>query len=77
MLFAAAQALGTKHVDFTVQRPGVATKLQYKRLDEAVRDVVDARVWLGIHFRTADVQSMVLGRKVAHWLSKHYFREAC
>jgi hypothetical protein len=76
MLFAAAEALGTKRVDFTVQRPGVAARLQYRRLDEAVRDVVDARVWLGIHFRTADVQSMVLGRKVVHWLSKHYFREA-
>ena len=37
--------------------------------------VVDARVWLGIHFRTADVDSMVLARKVTHWLDKHYFRE--
>ena len=51
-------------------------QLHYRHLDEAVRDVVDARVWLGIHFRTADVHSMVLGRKVTHWLSKHYFREA-
>jgi hypothetical protein len=75
MLFGAAQALGTKQVNFTVQRTGVATRLQYRQFDAAVRDVVDARVWLGIHFRTADVHSMVLGRKVAHWLSKHYFRE--
>ena len=76
MLFAAAKALGTKQLNFTVQRTGVATSLQYRQLDAAVRDVVDARVWLGIHFRTADVHSMVLGRKVANWLSKHYFREA-
>jgi len=76
MLLGAAEALGTKHLDFTIQRPGTTTRLQYRHLDEAIRDVVDARVWLGIHFRTADVQSMVLARKVTHWLSKHYFREA-
>ena len=76
MLLGAAEALGTKRVSFTVQRPGIATQLQYQQLEEAIRDVVDARVWLGIHFRTADVQSMVLGRKVARWLGKHRFREA-
>jgi hypothetical protein len=76
MLLAAADALGTKRLDFTVQRPGLATRLRYRGVDEAIRDVVDARVWLGIHFRTADVQSVALGRKVAHWLGKHYFREA-
>jgi len=75
MLLGAAEAMGTKHVDFTVQRPGTTTTLHYRHLDEAVRDVVDARVWLGIHFRTADVHSMVLGRKVTRWLNKHYFRE--
>jgi hypothetical protein len=31
-------------------------------------------VWSGIHFRTADVQGAVLGKKVAHWLDKHYFQ---
>ena len=76
MLLGAAEAMGTKHVDFTVQRPGTTTRLHYRHLDEAIRDVVDARVWLGIHFRTADVASMVLARKVTHWLTKHYFGEA-
>ena len=30
--------------------------------------------WGGIHFRTADVQGVVMGRKVAFWLQKHYFK---
>jgi hypothetical protein len=60
-------------VEFSAQRAGFEP-LHYRRLDEAVRDVVDARVWLGIHFRTADVQSMVLGRKVARWIAKSGFR---
>ena len=75
MLLGAAEALGTRH-GLHRPAPGEPTTLDYRRLDEAIRDVVDARVWLGIHFRTADVQSMVLGRKVAHWLGRHHFQEA-
>ena len=29
--------------------------------------VIDARVWSGIHFRTADTQGAALGNKVAHY----------
>jgi hypothetical protein len=28
----------------------------------------------GIHFRTADVQGAVVGKKVAHWLYRHAFQ---
>jgi hypothetical protein len=31
-------------------------------------------VWAGIHFRTADVQGSVLGKKVAHYMRQHYFQ---
>ena len=38
------------------------------------RENINARVWAGIHFRTADVQGAVLGKKVARYLHKHYFQ---
>ena len=48
--------------------------------DEALRqllrrpqEIIDARVWGGIHFRTADVQGAAIGRKVARYVRKHYF----
>jgi hypothetical protein len=41
----------------------------------ALKEVIDARVWGGIHFRTADVQGAVLGKKVAHWERKHFFQQ--
>jgi hypothetical protein len=41
---------------------------------QALREIVDARVWSGIHFRTADEQGAVLGKKVARHLRKNYFR---
>ena len=46
----------------------------FDRFSDALKEIVDARVWGGIHFRTADVQGTVLGKKVAHWLRKHYFQ---
>jgi hypothetical protein len=46
----------------------------FDRFSEAIKEIIDARVWAGIHFRTADVQGEVIGRKVSHWLETHYFR---
>ena len=38
------------------------------------RDVIDARVWLGIHFRFADTASRDLGRRLTDWSLDHYFQ---
>jgi hypothetical protein len=46
----------------------------FDRFSHALKEVVDARVWAGIHFRTADVQGAVLGRKVVHYMTRHYFQ---
>ncbi len=37
------------------------------------QDVIDARVWAGIHFRTADEVGVDLGVKVANWALDHHF----
>jgi hypothetical protein len=41
--------------------------------DEAVREIIDARVYNGIHYRTSVVHGTVLGRKVAQWVARSYF----
>jgi hypothetical protein len=46
----------------------------FERLSLVVKEVIDARVWGGIHFRSADVQGTVLGQKVVRWMDKHYFQ---
>jgi hypothetical protein len=38
------------------------------------RDVVDARVWLGIHFRFADTASRDMGLRLTDWTLDHYFQ---
>ena len=44
---------------------------QWDRFDEAVAEVIDARVYSGIHFRTADEDGARLGRQVAHFAFTH------
>jgi hypothetical protein len=39
----------------------------YTRLSDAMAEVVEARIYLGIHFRTADVEARRLGTRVATW----------
>lgn len=46
----------------------------YDRFSEAAEEVVDARVWLGIHFRAADVDARKLGERVAGWAFSNFLR---
>jgi hypothetical protein len=48
----------------------------FARLSDVLDEIIDARVWGGIHFRTADVQGAKLGRKVDHWLRHHAFQRS-
>ncbi len=47
---------------------------QYQRLSEAADEVVDARVWLGIHFRFADEAARRQGKLVAQWVAERFLR---
>ena len=48
----------------------------FTRFSQAIDEVVDARVWSGIHFRNADEQGAKIGRQVAKWRERHYFEPA-
>jgi hypothetical protein len=69
---------GTDKVAFTAVSnkcaPAPCANRSFQRLSRALKEIIDARVWSGIHFRTADVQGSVLGKKVAHHLEKNYFQ---
>ena len=69
---------GTDKVPFTAHSnkcsPAPCPPRSFDRFSRALKEIIDARVWGGIHFRTADVQGAVLGKKVAHQLRKHYFQ---
>jgi hypothetical protein len=45
----------------------------FNRFSQAIHEIVDARVWSGIHFRTADEHGERIGRQVARYREQHYF----
>jgi len=65
---------GTDRIGFSAFSNKSCTTRSFDRLSHVLKEVIDARVWAGIHFRTADTQGAVLGKKVAHYLKKHYFQ---
>ena len=65
---------GTDKIAVTVHSNKSCTDRSFERFSDILNEVIDARVWAGIHFRTADVQGAVLGQKVAQYLKKHYFQ---
>jgi hypothetical protein len=65
----------TRHLQLTListAAPGV--QRHYDRGNALVQDVVDARVWLGIHFRTADTAAKEIGRQLTAWTLDRYFQ---
>jgi len=64
---------GTDRVPFEIYKTAPASVAictnprTYRRFSEAADEVVNARILLGIHFRTADVEARLLGRRVAFW----------
>lgn len=69
---------GTDHMDFSVTTTNTVPTNQdtrdFKRFSDAAQEVVDARIYLGIHFRFADEVSRTLGYKVADFGHRNYFR---
>jgi len=65
------ELLGTDHITFTGMN-GAGRTRDYTSLSQVVEEIVDARVWSGVHFRTADVQAAQLGRAVARARRKHH-----
>ena len=56
------------------QNPGFVRSWQ--TFGEGLDEVIDARVFSGIHFRTADRVGARLGRQVAHFVMRHALRPA-
>lgn len=75
LLHTLQEFFGTDKVEFDAfssRFPGQPR--HFDRFSQALKEIIDARVWGGIHFRTADVQGAVIGKKVAHWLRMHAFQ---
>src|SRR5215213_9295141 len=72
MFFGNAPAGGYQITSAFVNPGGPATR-SFTSFSQAVAEIVEARIWAGLHFRTADVQAVQLGMNVANYVAANYF----
>jgi hypothetical protein len=68
---------GTKKIDFKEDSSVVGLLRQersFRSTDEVVKEVADARVFGGMHYRFSTEDGATLGRKTAQWIGKRFFR---
>ncbi len=63
-------------VDLTLTSVAAGVTRHYDLAAEIQHDAVDARVFSGIHFRTADAVAIAMGTQVANWALDHHFAPA-
>ena len=61
------------HYGVTSSRFGGETR-PFDHFSTALAEIVEARIWAGLHFRTADVQAVGLGENVARYMVENYFQ---
>lgn len=61
-------------VSFSVDSTSSGTTHTFRQFSQLLREVVNARVWSGIPFRSDDEDGAAICRKVAHWLQQNFLR---
>jgi len=66
---------GTDEIPFgvTSSQFGGETRF-FDRFSQPLEEIIEARIWAGLHFRTADVPAAELGRNVADYMADNYFQ---
>ena len=62
---------GTDRMSVTVANPEMNITRTFASFSEIAKSVEDARVWAGIHFRSADIDGTQMGRRIAEYALKN------
>jgi hypothetical protein len=68
------QFFGTKTINVTMTSVVTGTTRHFTSTDDINKEIIDARVYVGFHFRTADVHGVVMGKKIGRLVAKNYFQ---
>jgi hypothetical protein len=75
-----AAFFGTDRLNWTIETPQSAvpqviqTVRTYRTVNELMREIDDARVWAGLHWRSSMRDGGKIGRKVAKHVTRNFFR---
>jgi hypothetical protein len=64
------------HFGVTSSQFGGETRF-FDRFSQPLEEIVEARIWAGLHYRTADVHGRDLGINVANHMADNYFQSVC
>nr|BAU09314.1 phosphatase [Streptomyces roseoverticillatus] len=70
------ELFGSPRVDLRLTSAATGVMRHYAYADQYNRDVVDSRVWAGVHTRTADRVGNDVGGRLAAWALQRNFRPA-
>ncbi len=71
------QFFGTDAINTALVLPApLGVERRYTSLAQLVKEMEDARVWGGIHFRTADEHGTHLGKRIAEFAMRQFLRPA-
>ena len=71
---AVALFFGTDHIEVDIFSNVTRTTHTFRKLSDAVKEIIDARVYSGIRTRTGDVHGMTQGHRIAQYANKNYLR---
>ena len=77
-----AHVLGTHNIDVTIHGSADGTPNNwaathtFNTVNDLKREVVNARVWAGLHYRGSALEGLELARDVARWTLRRYFLPA-
>jgi hypothetical protein len=55
--------------------PGIPLAVHtFTRTRDIIKEIIDARIYGGMHYRTSAVHGIVIANQVAHWVSRHHFQ---
>ena len=71
-----ARFLGTPWIDFTVPSLSGLGDRHFANVGDLAYEVGNARIWGGIHFRSAVDDGVKIGTHVANWVLAHHFHRS-
>ncbi len=65
---------GTKRMTITLDSTVTQTSRTFHNTDAISEEIILARIYGGMHYRTSGAHGAQMGEKVANWVAKHYFK---
>jgi hypothetical protein len=69
-----ARFFDTKRIEVDLMSTVTQTTRHYHHIGDLVQEMVNARVWGGVHYRQSVETGVDMGQQVARWVLKRFFR---